>query len=55
MTEIEITIDDETAATLHETAEILGVSIEAVAAMVLTRYAKANHKAVSGALENVDS
>ena len=55
ITLIEITIDDETAATLRATAEILSVSIDAAAAMVLTRYAKANHKAVVGALEHVDS
>lgn len=52
MTELKITIDDETEATLRETAEKLNVSIEAAAAMVLTRYAKANHKAVVGALEH---
>lgn len=55
MTELKITIDEETAATLRATAKKLNVSIDAVAAMVLTRYAKANHKAVVGALEHVDS
>lgn len=52
MTKLNITIDDETAATLRATAKKLNVSIEAAAAMVLTRYAKANHKAVVGVLEH---
>ena len=54
MTEINVIIDDETAATLRATAKKLNVSIEAAAAMVLTRYVEANHKAVVGALEHVD-
>ena len=55
MTELKITIDAETEATLRATAKRLNVSIEAAAAMVLTRYVEANHKAVAGALEHVDS